>query len=235
MINKARLPQRLNIDITPRCNSRCKMCQFWCTYDFEDASVDLPKEEILRAIAHYDILRSMSSQYAQSFSVNISGGEPLLRFWDVMEIAEFGREIKMKINLLTNGLLINESNYRQLRERDFAYIAMSAESDDPVVNDHIRGIEGHCAHIHKILPMMKEYRNERQKRTLFGISIVITKKNLPRLKEISRHYALLGADYVNLQFLDTQRAPGGSFSSDSLYHKALMKYVGDNEVPREHT
>ena len=82
------------IKLTSRCNLRCVMCKYWQTTT-EDA---LPGERWKQVFAE---LAGLGCR-----KVHFSGGEIFLRR-DVLDLAEAAVGLGMKVNLTTNGTLID--------------------------------------------------------------------------------------------------------------------------------
>lgn len=114
---------RLELEVTERCNMRCKHC-----YMGEPVDSDMSYELLINLLdeAHdpgvYDVI--------------LSGGEPLLRK-DIFEIIHYvKRNFSYKVGLLTNGSLIDDSNVKKLTICD--YIQLSLDSP-PDVECPVRG------------------------------------------------------------------------------------------------
>ena len=92
-----RTPRRVNIDITSRCNLRCRYCYF-----FDNSAVnyrDLPTEEWLRFFAELGELNVMD--------VILAGGEPFIRS-DLPTLLDGIVQQRMRFALLSNGALITD-------------------------------------------------------------------------------------------------------------------------------
>ncbi len=69
------------------------------------------------------------------------GGEPLL----VPELSSYikhSAKRKMRTRLDTNGLLLDESMVKKLKEEGLALIGISIDSHDPEIHDNLRGVKG---------------------------------------------------------------------------------------------
>jgi SynChlorMet cassette radical SAM/SPASM protein ScmE len=92
-----RTPRKLDIDITARCNLRCRYCYF-----FHNPAVDyrdLPTEEWLRFFDELGALGVMD--------VTLAGGEPFIRE-DLTTLLEGLVRNRMRFTLLSNGSLIDD-------------------------------------------------------------------------------------------------------------------------------
>ena len=91
-------PRSVDIDITNRCNLRCKYC-----YHFSgpgDVAEDLPKEEWIQFFEELNRCAVMN--------VSLAGGEPFFRK-DLRDLVEGIVQNKMRFTVLSNGTLITDS------------------------------------------------------------------------------------------------------------------------------
>ncbi len=112
-------------NLTNRCNLRCKHC-----YSFAgpNGSEELSIDEIERVAKEL-------AEGGVRFAI-LSGGEPLLRE-DIYDIARILKKRHIKTYLSTNGLLIDESNIKTIKEL-FDYVGISIDGT-PQVHDRFRG------------------------------------------------------------------------------------------------
>jgi SynChlorMet cassette radical SAM/SPASM protein ScmE len=124
-ISVMRTPRSVDLEITSRCNLRCKYCYF-----FDNPEVtyqDLPTEEWLKFI---DELGQCSVM-----DVCLAGGEPFIRE-DLPDLIEAIVKNRMRFNILSNGTLINN---------DIAeFIAQTKRCDSVQIS-----IDGSCAEVHE--------------------------------------------------------------------------------------
>lgn len=90
-------PRSVDLEITNRCNLRCKYCGFFTSAS--DVGQDLPKEEWLK---FFEELNRCAVT-----NVTISGGEPFCRE-DLRELIEGIVRNRMRFNILSNGTLITD-------------------------------------------------------------------------------------------------------------------------------
>lgn len=115
-------------DLTYRCNLRCRHCLNESTAPV----VELGLNEIEKVLRE---LREM-----RVFSINFSGGEPLLRD-DLLNILGKASGLNFGVRLSTNGLLLDEGLLRELRELDVYCIQISLDGLGKT-HDNFRGLEG---------------------------------------------------------------------------------------------
>ncbi|MDD5069984.1 MAG: radical SAM protein [Candidatus Omnitrophica bacterium] len=112
------------VNVTNRCNCRCKHC--YASYYEQDSSKELTTEQIKA------IISDLSSNGCQRIS--FSGGEPLLRK-DIGELIEFVNAKRMSLTLNSNGILVTE-NIEILKKLDSLAISLDGR---PRNHDILRG------------------------------------------------------------------------------------------------
>ena len=119
-----RFPRSLDIEITSRCNLRCRYCYYYQNPEVEYR--DLPSEEWLR---FFDELGESGVM-----KVTLAGGEPFLREDLSLLIASIVRN-RMRFSLLSNGALIDDEIA--------AFLAATGRCDQVQVS-----VDGSSAEIH---------------------------------------------------------------------------------------
>jgi len=121
-----RTPRSLDIEITARCNLRCRYCYF-----FNNPAVeyrDLPSDEWLK---FFDELGSLGVM-----DVTLAGGEPFIRE-DLTTLLEGLVRNRMRFTLLSNGALIDDEMA--------AFIARTGRCKCVQIS-----VDGSCAAVHDI-------------------------------------------------------------------------------------
>jgi SynChlorMet cassette radical SAM/SPASM protein ScmE len=124
-----RTPNKMDIDITNRCNLRCRYC-----YHFEspgDAGRDLPAGEWLRFFE--ELNRCAVTE------VTLAGGEPFIRE-DLKEILGGIVKNRMRFAILSNGTLIDDDTAAFLASTGRCnYVQVSIDGSIPTTHDAMRG------------------------------------------------------------------------------------------------
>lgn len=122
-------PMNASINITSRCNSRCRYCDIW-----EREVKSRAKEPTVPEIAGLiDSLHQLGVK-----DVILSGGEPLLRD-DLEEIIALFNN-KMAIGIVTNGILLSKERIDELIKAGLKSIGLSLDTFDPEIYEKLRGI-----------------------------------------------------------------------------------------------
>ena len=124
-----RTPKKMDIDITNRCNLRCRYC-----YHFEspgDAGGDLPAGEWQRFFE--ELNRCAVTE------VTLAGGEPFVRE-DLEEILRGIVENRMRFAILSNGTLIDDAMAAFIASTGRCnYVQVSIDGSVPESHDVMRG------------------------------------------------------------------------------------------------
>jgi MoaA/NifB/PqqE/SkfB family radical SAM enzyme len=165
----ANRPQAVAYEVTLSCNCKCRHC---------DLGGLIKDEKQIQPEQYADLTQRFKALVAQ-----ITGGEPLLR----KDIAAIVKAIKQGgarfIVLQTNGLLLNESNYLQLREEGVDQFSVSLDFPDKR-HDEFRRRPGLYEHLEQTLPRLSKFG--------FGditFNTAITKANLKEILPLAKKAA----------------------------------------------
>lgn len=113
--------------LTFQCTARCGMCCFGCSPDRREA---LPVEQIKRIIE--DARKYRDEKYPDLKTVGFSGGEPFLRYDDLIHLVEFAHKNSFRVTSTTNGFWahsykIADSCIGELKRAGLSKIALSID------------------------------------------------------------------------------------------------------------
>ncbi len=131
------LPVLSEIALTGRCNLRCRFCYGACAHTSERTG----PEERLSTVDMERILRKVRGD-AGVPSVSFTGGEPVLREDLVQLIAYAHKTLNMRVNLITNGTLIDRVLARRMKRAGLVSAQVSIEGPDVALHDAITGVGG---------------------------------------------------------------------------------------------
>lgn len=169
-------PLNIMWDITNRCNLNCMHCYNGSGVcpKYEDLSDDDMKKNC------YDIIKMKIPV------VCFCGGEPLLRLSLVEELATLLTENNIVVNMVSNGMLINEEVIGRLKKSGIINIQISLDSLTPEIHDRFRGCKGsHKKAINAIELLIKEGFNAE-------ITFVPTKLNYHEIDKVIDFIVSLG-------------------------------------------
>ena len=124
-------PRNVHFDITSRCNSNCIYC---ISSDLMKNQKELSIKDIVGTIKQLNDLGM--------WILTLSGGEPLLRD-DIFDILDYTKKQGILVNILTNGLVIDDSISKKLEKyKLLTKIQVSLDSYNPEHHEKHRGVKG---------------------------------------------------------------------------------------------
>jgi radical SAM protein with 4Fe4S-binding SPASM domain len=164
--------------LTYNCNMKCKHCLVGDLPQTREMSLDEAKY-VLGELKRMKI-----------FSINFSGGEPLLRP-DLFEIIRAGSEMHFGMILSTNGLSLNQDILNKLKDSDVYQYQISLDGIGEI-HDEFRGVKGGYEKALNALSMVS-------RSGLHAImSTMITMKNIHQIGELLELAASLGVSTFKL-------------------------------------
>ena len=167
-----RAPRSLTLEITARCNLRCRYCYFFSNPAVEYR--DLPTDEWLQ---FFDELGSLGVM-----KVTLAGGEPFIREDLSVLLAGIVRN-RMRFSFLSNGVLIDDEIA--------AFIAGTGRCEYIQVS-----VDGSCAEVHDACRgqgsfegAIRGIRTLQRHRIGVGVRVTINRKNVHDLENIA-HFLL---------------------------------------------
>lgn len=162
---------KLDLNVTNRCNFRCTHCAF------DSGIIDLPE---LTLSELEKILRETKEIGGQRF--DITGGEPLVRE-DIEEIITIGKKLGYKIELVTNGSLLNEDKLRKFKQLGLDGIAISLDGSTPEIYNKIRRMDEKTFYkvIENIRACKKTGFYTKINTTVFGCNL----EDIPKITELA--------------------------------------------------
>lgn len=174
-------PNKLEILITDKCNQKCIMC------NKKKFDKELNSEEFVSYInqaANWGIKH-----------LNISGGEPLLRKNDVLELIKEAKKRGLFVTLVTNGSLLDKKTCKDLFESGLDVVTISLDGLEKT-HDKIRGKSS----FKKIITGLCNIQELRQKnRFVSNVVTVVMKHNYKELIGVYKLASKYGVENVMYQ------------------------------------
>jgi MoaA/NifB/PqqE/SkfB family radical SAM enzyme len=167
-------PIVVSYEVTLSCNCNCRHC---------DLGGVIRDEKQIEPQAYRDLTQRLKPLAAQ-----LSGGEPLLRK-DIAAIVKAVKEGGVQYAILvTNGLLLNETNYLHLREAGVNQFSVSLDFPDER-HDEFRRRPGLYKHLEQTLPQLAKlgFRD-------IILNAAITRANLREILPLARKAVEWGVD-----------------------------------------
>lgn len=205
-MNFCKLPVLSEVAVTYRCNLRCRFCYAGCncTVNPIQSSEEMTPGQVKT------ILRKIFLQ-AKVPSVSFTGGEPTL-LPELPILIDYAKTLGMRVNLITNGILINKKMAKTLASCGLDSAQVSLEGITAKTHDYIVRINGA---FNKTVSAVK---NLKDAGILTHTNTTITKDNL---KECPRFPSFIKEEFGNDKFSMNLVIPSGS---GSINDNILVKY-----------
>jgi len=125
-------PSSIHLSVTWKCNLNCLHCDIPVTGQRERPL--LTQEQICEYLIQL-------KEWLGPYQFNIAGGEPFIRS-DMLDIIEFATRKGIKVNLTTNGMLLDEEKARRLERSGINSLNISLDSLTPEIHDRTRNHPG---------------------------------------------------------------------------------------------
>lgn len=208
-LKQARL-RMLAWEVTRSCNLNCLHCR--ASAEKGPYEGELSTQEALR------FLESVAS--LASAVVILTGGEPLLR-GDILQIAEHGTKLGLRMVMAPNGTLLTRELAKELRGAGIQRISISLDGAERGTHDDFRGVTG------AFDGAMEGIRCAREADLPFQINTTVTRRNLKELPSILRLAVQLGAEAHHMFMLvptGRGRELGQEVISAEEYERTLHWY-----------
>ena len=135
-MNFSEFPVLSELAVTYKCNLKCAFCYAGCnlTHNPINSDKELTTNELKEII-------SRIFHQAKVPSISFTGGEPVLRK-DLPELITFAKTLGMRVNLISNGTLVNKAKADELLAAGLDSVQISIEGVDARTHDKLVGKQG---------------------------------------------------------------------------------------------
>lgn len=208
-------PVLSEIALTYRCNLKCKFCYAGCNSTKNPSGSDYEMT--------FDEGRKVLSKLyfdAKVPSVSFTGGEPTL-CTQLPDLVKYAKDLGMRVNLITNGTLINRDLAKKLADSGLASAQLSLESNNSDSHDRITGMKGSFWKTIDALGFLKDAG------VLAHTNTTINRLNL---KDCSEFPAFVKNTLKNERFSMNLIIPTGSAVADnsestSVFYSEIGEYI----------
>lgn len=184
-------PKTLFVEITTECNLRCRHCHMWLT---TEPDVSLTTVEKKDAISQFAVLNP-------SGDVVFTGGEPFLRFDQVLELSKHARELRIYSVVNSNGYNLSDRQVDSVVHLGPDLIVFSLDGPTSELHDLVRGVSGSFKHVTRSIQRFVASRGGADNPRIV-VSSVLHEKSLPAAMEIVELAKGLGVDGITFQVLE---------------------------------
>ncbi len=179
--------RKVHVEITSCCNLDCTMC---VRRGWSDPLGDMPFGRFKR------LVDGLSADCGDGLTLAFSGfGEPLAHP-DWQKIVRLARERQHRVELITNGLLLDADGARTLVELGVAQVTVSIDGGDEATYMRMRGVSasGALAAVHHLL----EARRHSRRPMAIGVAAVATRSSVASLPALVQWASDLKLDFVSI-------------------------------------
>jgi len=173
------------MDITNKCNLRCRHCSIWSN---SPGAAEMSTNQVKR-------LLSDLKKWLGTFHLGFCGGEPLLRK-DLIDIIQFAEQNGIVTSIISNGVLLDERWAKQLLSCGLYSVTISLDGFTPQTHDSIRGVPGTFDRATAAVKHLKALKNRYDSKTRITINTVIMEPNLDELLGILNWVETNGLDEI---------------------------------------
>lgn len=175
-------PLMLFVELTRRCNSRCRHCDIWMGDKGEEVSASV-------------LVNTFSELAGKGLvAVDLFGGEPLLRK-DLPHILAGIKASGLHATITTNGTLLTRDKCKELAGLGLDQLIVSIDGPTASLHDWVRGTEGSFKRATAGLQAMNDVAGESVR---LGINTLVCRQNLGFLPEMTDLAGQVGATQIRL-------------------------------------
>jgi len=166
-------PEIASLVVTYRCNFRCHACTVWRMADYPELSFKEWEK----------IAFNLQPELSEETSIELSGGEPLLRKDLVYFLINSLKKYFKNVGINSNGSLLDEETITKLKENGINFIKISLYSFDDKVHDELRGFSGAAQHAKTAIDLLEKQNIKTD------IGVLITAKNISDIPALIENYS----------------------------------------------
>jgi MoaA/NifB/PqqE/SkfB family radical SAM enzyme len=176
-------PEIASLVITYRCNFRCLACTVWRMDEYPELS----------QTAWEAACKQLKATLSQNTTIEISGGEPLLRKGLVFFMISQLRNFFKNVGINSNGSLLDEPTVLALKKSGITYAKISLYSTNDEKHDKLRGFSGAAQQAKKAIDLLAKHGIKTD------IGVLITAENISDIPELIRY--LNQPTYANVSII----------------------------------
>ena len=165
-------PEIASLVVTYKCNFRCRACTVWRMENYPE----------LTQAEWEKISRELQSCLSKETSIEISGGEPLIRKDLACFMIKHLKKFFQNVGINSNGSMLDEKTISDLKEAGIDFVKISLYSLDEARHDDLRGVPGSAQKAKEAIDLL-------QKQGLrVDVGVLITAKNISDIPNLINYY-----------------------------------------------
>lgn len=204
-----RSPLMVFVELTRRCNLKCRHCDIWKTSQSHTSATGIPPSPTgdqggspagsaalhTHEVSADRLLETLTGLAAKGLvAVDLFGGEPLLRK-DLPRIIAGCKAAGLHVTVTTNGVLLNRRLSAELVTAGLDQLLVSIDGPTAKLHDDKRGMEGSFARAVRGVKTFKELAGDRVR---IGLNTLVCKPNFSTLPAMVGLVGDLGATQLRL-------------------------------------
>jgi len=162
--------------------------------------------------------------------ISLAGGETLVRAEDVVKLIKYAsNKPHMRIDLITNGYLLNEKVCKKLLEANVSKISLSLDGAKKETHDFIRG-RGSFGKVIKAAKMLVKLKREMKSKVELEFTTVVMRQNFRELVDIFNLMEKIGFQYVNYQAVVPDNTFTKGLGEFYRFYQSDM-WIKEEEIP----
>jgi MoaA/NifB/PqqE/SkfB family radical SAM enzyme len=196
------------------------MCNVW--KEKVDVSKELSLEELKKLV---DEIADWGIDH-----ISLAGGETLVREEDVVELIKYAsNKPHMRIDLITNGYLLNEKVCKKLLEANVSKISLSLDGARKDTHDFIRG-KGSFEKVIKAAKILVRLKKEMKSEVELEFTTAVMRQNFRELVDIFNLMERIGFQYVNYQAVVPDNTFTKGLKEFYRFYESDM-WIREEEIP----
>ena len=175
-------PEIVSLTLTYQCNFRCNSCTVWRMNKYPELS----KTQWLNIID--DLKKTLSPET----SIELSGGEPLLKKDLTYSATKNLREFFKNVGINSNGSLIDEETILKLKENNITFVKISLYSINNKIHDALRGFANASEQAKNAIELLQKHKIKTD------IGVLITAKNISTIPDLIKYYSKTKYSHINI-------------------------------------
>lgn len=184
LIDPSEFPLGCELELTYKCNQQCLYC-------FNDSGLTKPEE--LSISQWIEVSKEFSGNGV--FDCVLQGGEPFLLGENLYKIMDVFYDHNVRILLVSNGVLIDETNIDKLTKYEYSRFQISVGGPTASVHEHDRGAP------HTFSSVINACVLASQAGLPLTISYTVTTYNVDYIEDMVHLSYMVGADHIIIAFL----------------------------------
>ena len=224
-------PARLQLNLTNRCNIKCRFC--WLR-DFDSTGANYDE---IGPERYLEIIDEASDIGVKSVEIT-GGGEPLCRE-DILDIMKKVKENGLYGELITNGTLVTAELANEIVDMNWNKVVFSLDAPDADTNDHLRGMNGVFEKTVQTIKLLNSIKGEHKRdKPEICVHMVLCNKNHDKIAEMFEFVHELGCDNLFIEpivLLALETGAGKDLMFKDEHKKQLLLEIEKaKDIARKH-